>query len=99
MIDLSKVILPTPPDLTGEAPVKEKLAQVQTFLHDLIAALSSFDFIPEGRVKSILDTNTTDTPTTDPGWTTSSTVNMTAPDGYIQALVNGALVVMPYWDT
>jgi len=44
-------------------------------------------------------TNATDTPTTDPGWTSSSTVNMNAPDGYIKMFVGTQAVTVPYWNT
>lgn len=44
-------------------------------------------------------TNATDTPTTDPGWTSSSTVDMNAPDGYIKAYVGAQAVTIPYWNT
>jgi hypothetical protein len=44
-------------------------------------------------------TGATDTPTTDPGWTASSTIDMNAPDGYIQAYVGAQAVVVPYWNT
>lgn len=44
-------------------------------------------------------TGVTDTPTTDPGWTSSSTVDMNAPDGYIKAYVGTQAVVIPYWNT
>ncbi len=41
----------------------------------------------------------TDTPTTDPGWATSSSVDMNAPDGYF-AFMNGTQnVVVPFWNT
>jgi hypothetical protein len=71
-----------------------------------------FDFADTVRVPSlhldadvagIASTNTitgaTDTPTADPGWASSSTVNMTAPDGYIKAYVGTQAVVIPYWNT
>ncbi len=41
----------------------------------------------------------TDTPTTDPGWSTSSTVDMRAPDGYIKMQVDGQEVTVPFWNT
>ena len=41
----------------------------------------------------------TDTPTTDPGWTTSSTVDMNAPDGYFHMSSGTQEVVVPYWNT
>lgn len=44
-------------------------------------------------------TSVTDTPTTNPGWTTSSTVNMNAPDGYIKAYVGTQACVIPFWNT
>jgi len=44
-------------------------------------------------------TGVTDTPTSDPGWASSSTVDMTAPDGYIKAYVGTQAVVVPYWNT
>jgi hypothetical protein len=44
-------------------------------------------------------TGVTDTPTTDPGWASSSTVDMNAPDGYIKAYVGTQAVVVPYWNT
>lgn len=44
-------------------------------------------------------TGAMDTPTADPGWATSSTVNMTAPDGYIKIYVGTQAVVVPYWNT
>jgi hypothetical protein len=44
-------------------------------------------------------TGVTDTPTTDPGWASSSTVNMNAPDGYIKMFVGTQAVVIPYWNT
>jgi len=44
-------------------------------------------------------TGETDTPTTDPGWTSSSTVNMNAPDGYIKVWVGTQAAVIPYWNT
>ena len=44
-------------------------------------------------------TGATDTPTSDPGWATSSTTNMSAPDGYIKAYVGTQAVVLPYWNT
>lgn len=46
-----------------------------------------------------LDSDTEDTPTTDPGWASSSTVNMNAPDGYLRAYVGAQAVVIPYWNT
>ena len=44
-------------------------------------------------------TGVTDTPTTDPGWTSSSTLDMNAPDGYAKAYVGTQAVVIPYWNT
>jgi len=44
-------------------------------------------------------TGVTDTPTTNPGWATSSTVNMNAPDGYMKMYVGTQAVVVPYWNT
>lgn len=44
-------------------------------------------------------TGVTDTPTTDPGWASSDTVPMTAPNGYIKAYVGTQAVVIPYWNT
>lgn len=44
-------------------------------------------------------TGDTDTPTVNPGWATSSTINMTAPDGYIKAYVGTQAVTIPYWNT
>lgn len=44
-------------------------------------------------------TGVTDTPTTDPGWSTSSTTDMNAPDGYIKAYVGTQAVVIPFWNT
>lgn len=44
-------------------------------------------------------TGSTDTPTADPGWASSSTVNMTAPNGYIKAYVGTQAVTIPYWNT
>lgn len=44
-------------------------------------------------------TGVTDVPTVDPGWATSSTVDMNAPDGYIKAYVGTQAVVIPYWNT
>lgn len=41
-----------------------------------------------------------DTPTSDPGWASSSTVNMTPPDGYLKAKdASGNDVVIPFWNT
>jgi len=44
-------------------------------------------------------TGSTDTPTSDPGWTTSDTSPMSAPDGYIKCFVGTQAVVVPYWNT
>ena len=44
-------------------------------------------------------TGVTENPTTDPGWTTSSSVNMNAPDGYIKFYVGTQAVSVPYWNT
>lgn len=44
-------------------------------------------------------TGVTDTPTADPGWATSSTADMNAPDGYIKMYVGTQAVVVPYWNT
>lgn len=52
-----------------------------------------------GAKTTITVTGVTDTPTTDPGWTTSSTINMNAPNGYIKAYVGSQAVVIPYWNT
>jgi len=41
----------------------------------------------------------TDTPTVDPGWSTSSTVDMNPPSGYIKILVDGDEKVIPFFDT
>lgn len=44
-------------------------------------------------------TGITDTPTVNPGWGTSDTAPMNAPDGYIKDYVNNQAVVVPYWNT
>lgn len=44
-------------------------------------------------------TGVTDTPTTDPGWTTSSTVDMNAPDSYIKIYIGTQAYVIPAWVT
>ena len=44
-------------------------------------------------------TGVTDTPTADPGWASSSTIDMTVPDGYIKAYIGLQAVVIPYWNT
>lgn len=40
-----------------------------------------------------------DTPTTDPGWTTSSSVDMNAPDTYVKINIDGTDYVIPAWTT
>lgn len=62
------------------------------------------EFIVEGdRGSGIANTLTltgdTDTPTTDPGWTTSSTVDMGAPDGYLKVYSGTQAVTVPFWNT
>lgn len=52
-----------------------------------------------GVASTVTYTSATDTPTTDPGWTTSSTVNMNAPDGYVKGYVGTQAVVFAYWNT
>ena len=52
-----------------------------------------------GQASSNTITGVTDTPTVDPGWTTSSTVDMNAPDGYIKAYSGTQAVVIPFWNT
>ena len=44
-------------------------------------------------------TGATDTPSSDPGWSSSSSSDMNAPDGYIKAYVGTQAVVLPYWNT
>ena len=44
-------------------------------------------------------TGSTDTPTTDPGWTTSSSSDMNAPDGYLKVYVGTQPVCIPYFNT
>lgn len=44
-------------------------------------------------------TGVTDTPTFNPGWSTSNTVPMTAPDGYIKGYVGTQAVTIPFWNT
>ena len=44
-------------------------------------------------------TGSTDTPTTDPGWTSSSTVDMNAPDAYIKAYNGTQAIAIPFWNT
>jgi len=44
-------------------------------------------------------TGSTEAPTVDPGWRTSSSVDMTAPNGYIKAYVGAQAVSIPYWNT
>lgn len=39
------------------------------------------------------------TPAVNPGWATSSSVDMTAPDGYLEVYnKDGTLVQVPYWN-
>lgn len=44
-------------------------------------------------------TGVTDTPTFNPGWSTSDTVPMTAPSGYIKGYVGTQAVTIPFWNT
>lgn len=58
-----------------------------------------FADLGSGEASTTTLTNATDTPTTDPGWASSSTVNMNAPDGYIKIYVGTSAVVVPFWNT
>jgi hypothetical protein len=42
-------------------------------------------------------TGVTESPATDPGWTLSSSTDMTAPDGYAKGYIGTLPVVFPYW--
>jgi hypothetical protein len=55
--------------------------------------------VAAGTVSSNTLTGETDTPTVDPGWTSSSTVDMYAPDGYIKMLAGTQVIVIPFWNT
>jgi len=43
-------------------------------------------------------TGVTTTPITDPGWLTSSTIDMNEPDGYLKFIVNGIRAAVPFWN-
>ena len=80
-----------------------------TFNPDYIGTLGTQDSntiaVTGGSISgtNLYDTNSyqvgTDTPTAEPGWATSSTVNMNAPDGYLKFKVGAQDVVVPYWNT
>ena len=82
-------MLNPPPQNTNQAGFLETLARS---VFQIFAAIGG-----GGKPPTLFDL--TDTPTTNPGWSTSSTVNMTAPDGYIKVNVGGQDVVIPYWNT
>jgi len=71
-------------DVTG-------LCRAQTFTAD--------GDVGSGTASTTRLTGVTDTPTTDPGWATSSTVNMNAPNGYLKLYVGTQAVTVPYWNT
>jgi hypothetical protein len=76
---------------------------VGTGLLDVLAPVKCDSIHLDSDITGVASTNTitgaTDTPTTDPGWSTSSSVDMNAPDGYIKAYVGTQAVVLPYWNT
>lgn len=66
--------------------------------------IPTIDFTIEGDPSSgaagtLTLTGETDTPTSDPGWATSSTVDMSAPDGYLKLYSGTQAVVVPFWNT
>ena len=52
-----------------------------------------------GQAGSNTFTGEVDTPTSDPGWASSSTVNMTAPGAYIKIYIGTQAYVIPAWVT
>lgn len=52
-----------------------------------------------GTASTNIMTGVTDTPTTDPGWATSATVNMNIPNGYLKFYVGTQAVTVPFWNT
>ena len=78
---------PTPRKIP--AALVQETAQ-RGFFNDLTKSLYQiFDYLNKG----------TDTPATDPGWSTSSTVDMNTPDGYMKFVIEGQEVVVPFWNT
>lgn len=49
--------------------------------------------------KVVLTNDVADTPTVDPGWVTSSSVNMNAPDGYLKMYNGAQTITVPFWNT
>lgn len=52
-----------------------------------------------GKAGATTMTGQTDTPTTDPGWATSSTVDMNSPDGYLKFFNSVQAITVPFWNT
>ena len=67
------------------------------------SGIPTIEFVTDLDNTGIAGSNTftgqTDTPTTDPGWVSSSSVNMNAPDGYIKFFVGTQAVTVPFWNT
>jgi hypothetical protein len=47
----------------------------------------------------VVVTGVTEIPTSDPGWATCATINMTPPNVYVKFFVNGAAYSVPGWST
>jgi len=74
-----------------------------TGIFDIQMAVQADSIHLDADIAGLASTNTitgvTDTPTTDPGWATSSSVDMNAPDGYIKGYNGTQAITIPFWNT
>ncbi len=85
--------------LANTPVLKVRNAADDGWLDVLTLVLKAIADPASGEAGTVIITNDgAESPGADPGWATSSSVDMTPPDGYIRAYVGTTAVVSPYWD-
>ena len=109
---LSPPPLKIPKALMQDPEVNRYFRDIQRSLYEMFFAIGgnaensgipTMEFVTDldntGTAGATTMTGQTDTPTTDPGWTTSSSVDMNAPDGYFKFFNGTQAVTVPFWNT
>ncbi len=81
-----------PQGIIGDFKAREFFTSLKNAVSTIFFALGGQDGVPKIFRKI-------DTPTNDPGWSASASVNMTPPDKYVRVTVDGINYVLPLWIT